>query len=67
MFIMLKKIQKLMRVRKRLVRKGKDDKPFYKYEINLPPDAVKALNWDHGTELSYELKNKEMRLKKEKK
>ena len=56
-----------MRVRKRLVRKGKDDKPFYKYEINLPPDAVKALNWDHGTELSYELKNKEMRLKKEKK
>ena len=54
-----------MKLQKRFLRKYKD-KDYYKYMINLPPLKVKEAGFKDGEELSLEVKNSKIIIKKEK-
>jgi len=52
-----------MKLQKRFLRKYKE-KDYYKYMINIPPEAVEKAQLREGDELDVEVKKGELRLKK---
>lgn len=40
-----------MRLHRRLVRKSKTGKPYYRWDLPLPSEAVEALGWSRETVL----------------
>ena len=54
------KYVKLKRVLSRRDAKGE----FYRYDITIPNQAIKDLKWDNVQELDFEVKGKELRIKK---
>lgn len=37
-----------MKLQRVLVRKNKDGKPFYKWQVTLPPAVIEGLGWEAG-------------------
>ena len=52
-----------MKLQKRFLRKYKD-KDYYKYMVNLPPDAIEEAGFKEGDELDVEVKKGEVKLVK---
>jgi len=52
-----------MKLQKRFLRKVKS-KTYYKYMVNIPPQAVERAGFKEGDELEAESKKGEIRLKK---
>lgn len=53
-----------MRIQKKLVKRGKYGKPFYKFMINLPPDVMSELKWKEGIDLDYTISGKKLILQR---
>ena len=53
---------KLKKVLSRRDEKGE----FWRYDITIPNKAIKDLKWEKVDELDFEVKNKELRIKKKK-
>ncbi len=54
---------KSVKLKKVLSRRDKMGE-FYRYDVTIPNQAIKDLKWDKVTELDFEVKNKELRIKK---
>jgi len=60
-------LQKLLRLNKRINRVV-DGKSYHKFSITIPKKGIlDVLRWDERTELTIELKGKEIRIRKKKK
>lgn len=58
--IIIMKIVKLKKVLSRRDEKGE----FYRYDVTVPNKAIEDLKWEEVKELEYEVKGKELRIKK---
>jgi len=54
------KYVKLKKVLSRRDAKGE----FWRYDVTIPNQAIKDLKWEKVNELDFEIKNKELRIKK---
>lgn len=55
--------KKSMRLQKQFSRKV-DDVEYSKYVLVIPQDAIKELNWKDKQELEFEIKDKQLVIKK---
>lgn len=54
-----------MKLKKVLSRRDKDlNREYYRYDITLPNELVYELDWKNTKELDYEIRGKELRIKK---
>jgi hypothetical protein len=54
-----------VKLKKVLSRRDKDlNREYYRYDITLPNDVIDELGWQNIKELDYEIKGKELRIKK---
>ena len=55
----------LVKLKKVLSRRDKDlNREYYRYDITLPNEVIEELGWENIKELNYEIKGKELRIKR---